>query len=123
MKINRSTYYFALIFLLFFNSFYPQQESKSTNIIFYLSDDQDLLDYGVYGNPKVETSNVDLLATQGIKFTNFYNNSRRRREAKASIIQGRLRNIRKDNIFILITILWDSYRFDVLVLVYWHVLC
>ena len=72
MKINGSTYYFALIFLLFFNSFYAQQDSKPTNIIFYLSDDQDLLDYGVYGNPKVETSNVDLLANQGIKFTNFY---------------------------------------------------
>ena len=72
MKINCSTYYFTLIFLLFFNNFYAQQESKPTNIIFYLSDDQDLLDYGVYGNPKVETSNVDLLATQGIKFTNFY---------------------------------------------------
>ena len=72
MKINGFTYYFALIFLLFFNSFYAQQESKPTNIIFYLSDDQDLLDYGVYGNPKVETSNVDLLANQGIKFTNFY---------------------------------------------------
>ena len=72
MKINRSTHYLALIFLLFFNSFYAQQESKPTNVIFYLSDDQDLLDYGVYGNPKVETSNADLLATQGIKFTNFY---------------------------------------------------
>ena len=72
MKINRFTHYFALIFLLFFNSFYAQQESNPTNIIFYLSDDQDLLDYGVYGNPKVETSNVDRLATQGIKFTNFY---------------------------------------------------
>ena len=72
MKINRSTHYLALIFLLFFNSFYAQQESKPTNVIFYLSDDQDLLDYGVYGNPKVETSNADVLATQGIKFTNFY---------------------------------------------------
>jgi uncharacterized sulfatase len=72
MKINRSTNYLALIFLLFFNSFYAQQESKPANVIFYLSDDQDLLDYGVYGNPKVETSNADLLATQGIKFTNFY---------------------------------------------------
>ena len=40
---------------LFFNSFYAQQESKPANVIFYLSDDQDLLDYGVYGNPKVET--------------------------------------------------------------------
>ena len=62
MKINGSTYYFALIFSLFFNNFYAQQESKPTNIIFYLSDDQDLFDYGVYGNPKVETSNADLLA-------------------------------------------------------------
>jgi len=72
MKINRFTYYFVLILLLSFNNFYAQQESKPTNIIFYLSDDQDLLDYGVYGNPNVETSNADLLATQGIKFTNFY---------------------------------------------------
>ena len=72
MKINRSTNYLALIFLLFFNSIYAQQQSKPTNVIFYLSDDQDLLDYGVYGNPKVETSNADLLATQGIKFSNFY---------------------------------------------------
>ena len=71
MKINKSPHHFTIIFLLFFNSFYSQQESKP-NIIFYLSDDQDLLDYGVYGNPKVETSNVDLLATQGIRFTNFY---------------------------------------------------
>ena len=72
MKINGFTYYFALIFLLFFNNFYAQKESKPPNIIFYLSDDQDLLDYGVYGNPNVQTSNADLLATQGIKFTNFY---------------------------------------------------
>jgi uncharacterized sulfatase len=72
MKINGFTYYFVLILLLSFINFYAQQESKPTNIIFYLSDDQDLLDYGVYGNPNVETSNADLLATQGIKFTNFY---------------------------------------------------
>lgn len=42
------------------------------NIIFYLSDDQDQLDYGCYGNPKVKTPNVDQLAQQGMKFTNFY---------------------------------------------------
>ena len=39
MKINGFTYYFALIFLLFFNNFNAQQESKPTNIIFYLADD------------------------------------------------------------------------------------
>jgi len=72
MRKNRLIYYILLISLLYFNSFYAQQESKTPNIVFYLSDDQDLLDYGVYGNPKVETSNADLLASQGMKFSNFY---------------------------------------------------
>ena len=72
MKRNGVTYYILLIFLLHFNSFYAQKDSKTPNIVFYLSDDQDLLDYGVYGNPNVQTSNADLLASQGIKFSNFY---------------------------------------------------
>ena len=72
MKKNRLTYYILLIFLLSFNSFYSQQESKTPNKVFYLSDDQDLLDYGVYGNPNVQTSNADLLASEGMKFSNFY---------------------------------------------------
>ena len=69
---NRLIYYILLISLLYFNPFYAQQESKTPNIVFYLSDDQDLLDYGVYGNPNVQTSNADLLASQGMKFSNFY---------------------------------------------------
>ena len=72
MTKNRLIYYILLIFLLSFNSFYSQQESKTPNIVFYLSDDQDLLDYGVYGNPNVQTSNADLLASEGMKFSNFY---------------------------------------------------
>ena len=72
MKKNRLIYYTLLIFLLSFNSFFSQQESKTPNIVFYLSDDQDLLDYGVYGNPNVQTSNADLLASEGMKFSNFY---------------------------------------------------
>ncbi len=42
------------------------------NFIFYLADDQDQLDYGCYGNPKVSTSNVDQLAKDGLRFTNFH---------------------------------------------------
>ena len=72
MKRNGVNYYILLIFLLHFNSFYAQKDSKTPNIVFYLSDDQDLLDYGVYGNPNVQTSNADLLASQGMKFSNFY---------------------------------------------------
>jgi arylsulfatase A-like enzyme len=38
------------------------------NIIFYLADDQDITDYGVYGNEKVHTPSVDRLAREGIMF-------------------------------------------------------
>jgi uncharacterized sulfatase len=49
-----------------------QQNKTPPNFIFYLADDQDQLDYGVYGNPKVHTPAVDALAKEGMRFTNFY---------------------------------------------------
>ena len=48
------------------------RSDEKPNFIFYLADDQDKLDYGTYGNPNVETSAVDKLASEGIKFNNFY---------------------------------------------------
>lgn len=36
-------------------------DPKLPNIIFYLSDDQDIYDYGCYGNEKVKTPAVDWL--------------------------------------------------------------
>lgn len=45
---------------------------EKPNIIFYLADDQDIYDYGCYGNEKVNTSAVDRLAKEGILFTNAF---------------------------------------------------
>lgn len=42
------------------------------NFIIYLSDDQDYLDYGSYGNTNVNTKFVDKLSSEGLKFTNFH---------------------------------------------------
>ena len=42
------------------------------NFIIYLSDDQDYLDYGSYGNNNVNTKFVDKLVSEGLKFTNFH---------------------------------------------------
>ncbi|MDP2527083.1 sulfatase family protein [Maribacter dokdonensis] len=42
------------------------------NIIFYLADDQDVYDYGCYGNEKVHTTAVDRLAQEGLLFTNAF---------------------------------------------------
>lgn len=46
--------------------------TKAPNIIFYLSDDQNIEDYGCYGNDKVHTPAVDQLAKEGMLFTNAF---------------------------------------------------
>ncbi|AUS06323.1 sulfatase family protein [Pseudotamlana carrageenivorans] len=46
--------------------------NKNPNIIFYLADDQDVYDYGCYGNEKVHTPAVDALANEGIIFNNAF---------------------------------------------------
>ena len=77
---------YSFIIVLFFTSFSVKHSndnisvktselkkvSENPNFIFYLADDQDQLDYGCYGNPKVSTSNVDQLAKEGMRFTNFH---------------------------------------------------
>ncbi|MDX1283368.1 MAG: sulfatase [Draconibacterium sp.] len=42
------------------------------NIIFFLADDQDIYDYGCYGNKKVYTPAVDRLAKEGMLFENTF---------------------------------------------------
>jgi uncharacterized sulfatase len=45
---------------------------KQPNLIFYLADDQDVYDYGCYGNEKVNTAAVDRLAKEGMLFNNAF---------------------------------------------------
>ena len=54
---------------------YAKLESSSAskpNLVFYLADDQDVYDYGCYGNSKVNTTAVDRLAKEGLLFTNAF---------------------------------------------------
>ena len=78
MKLYKNIFLlFSLVFLIACKSLIAQSNKaielkEKPNFIFYLADDQDQLDYGAYGNPKVSTFHVDKLAAQGMKFTNFY---------------------------------------------------
>ncbi|WP_298338654.1 sulfatase [uncultured Algibacter sp.] len=49
-----------------------QRKANQPNLIFYLADDQDVYDYGCYGNEKVNTAAVDRLAKEGMLFSNAF---------------------------------------------------
>ncbi len=53
----------------------PTNHSKSPNIIFILADDAGYSDLGCYG-AEIETPNLDRLAENGLRFTQFYNTGR-----------------------------------------------
>ena len=61
------SFLFALASLVSLPSF-----AESPNIVFIMADDLGWADVGCYGNDFIETPNIDKLATDGMRFTNFY---------------------------------------------------
>ena len=47
-------------------------EQKPTNFVVIFSDDMGYGDVGVYGHPTIQTPNLDKMAMEGQKWTNFY---------------------------------------------------
>lgn len=52
-----------------------QAFSESPNIVFFFIDDMGYADPSCFGNPAMKTPNIDRLAAEGIRLTNFYVNS------------------------------------------------
>ncbi len=78
-----------IIFLLISSSSIAQITKLSKpNIIFILADDLGYGDLGCYGQQKTETPNLDRLAANGIKFTQFYSASTVCAPARASFMTG-----------------------------------
>jgi arylsulfatase A len=48
------------------------ESAKKPNIVFILADDLGYGDLGCYGQAKIKTPNIDRLAAEGMRFTNFY---------------------------------------------------
>lgn len=66
----------------------PAQESKP-NILFILTDDQGYHDVSYYGTKDIQTPNIDLIASAGMRFDNFYANSTVCSPTRAAILTGR----------------------------------
>ena len=61
---------FCLFAGLYSNSF--AADARKPNIIFILADDLGYGDLGCYGQKLIKTPNIDELAQQGTRFTQFY---------------------------------------------------
>ena len=49
-----------------------RSDSQRQNVIFILLDDAGYGDFGCYGQTKIETPNIDALASRGVRFTDMY---------------------------------------------------
>lgn len=64
-------------------------QTRRPNIVFILADDLGYADLGIYGNTEIRTPNIDKLAREGVRFTNFYVTWPACTPSRGSILTGR----------------------------------
>ncbi len=65
------------------------EEAARPNFLIVIADDVSWNDFGCYGNAAARTPQIDMLAEQGIRFTNFYLTASSCSPSRLSIITGR----------------------------------
>ncbi|MEM1297503.1 MAG: sulfatase-like hydrolase/transferase, partial [Verrucomicrobiota bacterium] len=77
---------FALLLAL---AFIETAISTPPNVVFILADDLGYGDLGCYGAPDIKTPNLNRLATEGIRFTDFYANGAVCSPTRIAFLTGR----------------------------------
>ncbi|QCX38980.1 sulfatase [Aureibaculum algae] len=93
MKIKIKPFISKLLLLIIFSSTACQQHIDTSNdrpnIIIFFTDDQGYADVGCYGAEGFETPHIDRLASEGIRFTNFYVPATVCTPSRAGLLTGR----------------------------------
>jgi arylsulfatase A-like enzyme len=67
-----------------------QEALSGPNVVFILSDDQGPWAAGCYGNPEIQTPNIDALAESGVRFSNFFVATPVCSPSRATFLTGRI---------------------------------
>lgn len=90
MKLNRRTFIKSTAAAsLLFKPTHVFAKATRPNVIFILADDLGWGDLSCYGRPDYRTPNIDLLATQGTKFTDAYSASALCTPSRCGFVTGR----------------------------------
>jgi arylsulfatase A-like enzyme len=66
----------------------PRASTGKPNFIIIFTDDQGYQDVGCFGSPNINTPNLDLMATEGAKFTDFYSAASVCSPSRAALLTG-----------------------------------
>ena len=84
-----------LVFLLFFVGaaarrwLWLRVQSQRPNVVLIITDDVGYGDFGSYGAPDIKTPNIDRLARDGVRLTDFYANGATCTPTRTGLISGR----------------------------------
>jgi len=87
--MNFKKYFSLILFTALGLSLYAQS-NRPPNFIVILADDLGYGDLGCYGHPTIKTPNIDKLAQEGIRFTQFYVAANVCSPSRAGLLTGRL---------------------------------
>ncbi|XP_033120432.1 arylsulfatase A-like [Anneissia japonica] len=83
------SYLFCLLLLLFSSLFVHSNAQSKPNIVILFADDLGYGDLEVYGHPTSSTPNINQLAENGLRFTQFYSASPVCSPSRAALLTGR----------------------------------